>query len=254
MDNCLIYCGGFSPAAEYACASLQRSGIEITPSPCGRVTHLLLDVPAFRNDGYLRSGKTPDALLSALPSTITVCGGRLNHPSLQSCPKWDFLQDEAYLAQNACITAECVLDVILPHFSGLLRGCPVLVIGWGRIGKCLSRLLLSIGSDVTVAARNPRDRAMLRALGYGTVGTDLPTSRLSRFRILINTVPHPILTQEQTALCGADCLKIDLASTPGIAGEDVISARGLPGIHRPEASGDLIARTFLKYLDKEEPI
>lgn len=254
MDNCLIYCGGATPAAECACSFLQRSGIEITHSPSGRVTHLLLDVPTFLDDGSLRSGKSPDALLSALPKAITVCGGKLNHPSLLSCAKWDFLQDEAYLAQNAYITAECVLDVILPRFSGLLRGCPVLVIGWGRIGKCLSRLLLSIGADVTLAARNPKDRAMLRTLGIGSVGTDSLSPALSRFRVIINTVPSPVLSQEQVRLCCENCLLVELASKPGIAGENVISARGLPGIHRSEASGELIARTFLRYLNKEETL
>jgi hypothetical protein len=40
---------------------------------------------------------------------------------------------------------------------------------------------------------------------------------------------------------------IDLASRQGIDHEDVIIARGLPGIHFPESSGILIAKTFLQY-------
>ena len=41
-------------------------------------------------------------------------------------------------------------------------------------------------------------------------------------------------------------MKIDLASEKGLGGEDVIWARGLPGIHAPESSGRLIAETCLR--------
>ena len=252
MDDCLIYSGGSAPTAEYACSILRQNGLEISTHPSSQVTHLLLDVPGFRDDGFLRSGEPPEPLLSTLPTDITICGGKLDQPCLQAYRTWDFLKDEAYLAQNAYITAECVLDVILPRFSGLLRGCPILVIGWGRIGKCLSRMLQAIGAEVTVAARNPKDRAMLRALGFGIAGTDISPSALSGFRILINTVPSPILSREQTTFCREDCLLVELASQPGLAGENIISARGLPGIHRPEASGELIARTLLDHMNKEE--
>ena len=44
---------------------------------------------------------------------------------------------------------------------------------------------------------------------------------------------------------------MDLASKKGIAGNDVIWARGLPGIHAPEESGALIARTILDLLKEE---
>lgn len=48
-----------------------------------------------------------------------------------------------------------------------------------------------------------------------------------------------------------NCLKIELASLPGIAGDDVIPARGLPGIYVPESSGKLIADTLLHRLQEE---
>ena len=53
------------------------------------------------------------------------------------------------------------------------------------------------------------------------------------------------------AHCLEDCVKIDLASKPGIEDEDVIIARGLPGIHFPESSGKLIADTLLRLCQEE---
>ena len=175
-----------------------------------------------------------------------ICGGNLSNPKLETYETVDFLQDEIYLCENACITAECALDVALPYLSRTLRHCPVLIIGWGRIGKCLAQLLKSIGADVTVAARNPGHRAILHALGFDAVDLDGMADSLPHFRLIYNTVPHPILRWEQLSLCWPDCVKIELASKDGLEGDDVITARGLPGIHLPESSGKLIAETFLR--------
>ena len=53
-------------------------------------------------------------------------------------------------------------------------------------------------------------------------------------------------------LCRKDCVKIELASTDGIAGSDILTARGLPGTYAPETSGKLIAATVLRLCAKEE--
>ena len=55
----------------------------------------------------------------------------------------------------------------------------------------------------------------------------------------------------QMDACRNDCVCIELASKNGIEYEDIIIARGLPGIHLPESSGNLIAETFLRYYKKE---
>ena len=252
MDTGIIICAGGTPAADYAFRYLKEWGVPVTKdlSPTGR--HLLLDCPSFREDGQLRCGGDVCDILRQLSADVTVWGGNLNHPKLSNHKAVDILKDPYYLTENAYITAECALDVTLPRFSGLLRGCPVLIIGWGRIGKCLGRLLRALDADVTVAARKESDRAMLAALGYRAADATSLAELLPRFRLIYNTAPEPVLCREQTALCSPECLKIELASKPGMEGEGILIARGLPGIHRPEASGQLIARTLLRYLNKEE--
>ena len=65
---------------------------------------------------------------------------------------------------------------------------------------------------------------------------------LPGFHVVFNTVPCAVL---QAAQFSRGCAKIDLASERGILGDDVIWARGLPGLHAPAESGKLIAKTFL---------
>ena len=75
---------------------------------------------------------------------------------------------------------------------------------------------------------------------------------MNEYRLIFNTVPAPVLSREQTAHCRENCLKIDLASEKGIAGEDVVWARGLPGTDAPESSGKLIAETVLRLMEQKE--
>ena len=247
----VIYCAGNTKASQYAAQMLGKAGIHVAAKPEDSVTHLLLDVPSFGEKGLLRSGGKLDALLSALPKKITVCGGNLKHPLLDEYRKIDLLQDAEYLAQNAYITAECALDVALPYLEITIRNCPTLIIGWGRIGKCLGQLLKNMGADIAIAARKETDRAMIRALGMKAVDiNDLP-DQLNGYRLIFNTAPELVLKREQMAHCLEDCVKIDLASKPGIEDEDVIIARGLPGIHFPESSGKLIADTLLRLCQEE---
>lgn len=254
MEKMLIFRAGSTGAVKYACELLARRGVTFADAPGHGVTHLLLDVPSFGPDGALRSGGGIEELLARLPGDITICGGNLDPPALAAYSRIDLLQDAGYLAGNAWITAECALDVLLPRYGGLIRDCPVLILGWGRIGKCLARLLRSMGAKVTVAARKQSDLAMLTALGYGAADTAGLTKVLPCCCLIFNTVPTLLLTGKETALCAEGCLMIDLASSPGIEGADVITARGLPGIHRPEASGRLIADTLLRLLNKEESL
>lgn len=254
MAKDLICIAGGTAACRYACTYLKERGLPLASHPGPEVRHLILDVPSFGPEGQLRMGGAVETVLQSLPDDVTVYGGNLNHPALQNHRTVDFLQDAEYLANNAYITAECALDVALPYLTVTLRNCPTLIVGWGRIGKCLGDLLKAIGAEVTVAARKESDRAMLQALGYGTADPALLNEQLSQYRLIFNTAPTPVLSAQQMAHCREDCVIIELASKDGMEHGNVITARGLPGIHMPESSGRLIAETFLRYYYKEETL
>lgn len=243
MKSILLYPIGSTEAVRSAVCTLHKVGIPIIDHPAPEVTHMLLDVPAFQADGSLRGGGDLRHHLERLPPRTIVVGGNLNHPAVAEHRTVDFLKDEIYLAQNARITAHCALKVAAPLLKTTFADTTVLVIGWGRIGKHLAKLLRSLGASVIVAARSVKDRAMLGSLGYSVVDYDAPPPRCS---LVFNTVPAPY-----PGRFSDDCIKIELASRPGLTGEGIVSALGLPGIHAPESSGALIAETFLR-LCKEE--
>lgn len=241
----LVYPVGTTEACKYASAFLNRSGVDIADHPSPEVTHLLLDVPSFCADGTLRGGGDVGSVLERLPEKVIVVGGNLTHPALAGYQTIDLLKDAEYLAMNAAITADCAMQVAAPLLTTTFTDSPALIIGWGRIGKCLGQLLKAIGSDVTIAARKDSDRAMIRALGLQAVDMAGISKILPRCRLLFNTAPEMVLHKEDLRSY-KHCVKIDLASKPGIEGADVVWARGLPGVHAPESSGRLMAQTFLR--------
>lgn len=246
----ILYPIGSTQACVCAASRLKQHGAALVDHPTPEVTHLLLDIPSFDGLGRLRGGGELQPVLERLPASITVIGGNLKHPALKDYQTLDLLQDAGYLAENAAITADCALRAAAPALKHAFRQCPTLVIGWGRIGKCLAQLLRAIGTPVTVAARKETDRAMIRALGYDALDIPDISERINKFRLLFNTVPETVLSQEPPR----ECTAVELASRNGIIGKNVIIARGLPGKYAPESSGQLIAETILHYYNKEETL
>lgn len=232
-----------NPALEFAAEYLQRKGFDVTDMPDDQVRHLLLPIPSFA-----AGSKYITPVLAALSKSVIISGGNLDHLVLDAYHTVDFLKDPYYLAHNAAITAECAIRLVKKNW----RDLPVLILGWGRIGKCLGKALGELGANVAIAARKETDLAIIQALGANSVPIDDITSDLGRYSVIFNTVPEMILPELN---CHPDCIAVELASKPGMAGREILSARGLPGKYAPEASGELIAKTFIRLsLGKEETL
>jgi len=244
LNDLTFYCAGSSKALYYAAAFLMEEGAVFLPCPDHTVTHLLLPIPSFEADGSIKGGGDLNTILSQLPKTVTVIGGKLQRPELETYETLDLLEDPWYLARNASITAHCALELALEKLPVTLEHCPVLVIGWGRIGKCLAKLLGGLGACVTVAARKESRRVMIDALGYRSC--PITDAHPEDYRLIINTVPAMVMPS-----AAGTALEIDLASTPGICGRDIVQARGLPGLLAPESSGALIAQVITQWIKEK---
>ncbi len=243
----IFYIAGNSPASRAAGHALLQSEFKISPLPWADVTHLLLPVPSFDDQGNIRGVGTLDGILDQLPRDITIIGGNLKHPRLKNYTCIDLLKDPVYLAENASITAYCALRLAMMELPCTLKECPILITGWGRISQCLAFLLRSTGAVVTVAARKEENIAIASALGFHT--TAINNLQPQDFRVIFNTAPAPNLIDADS--CAKDCLKIDLASVKGINGKHVIWARGLPGKDAPETTGQLIAQRIMHFIQED---
>ena len=232
MSEIRIYQHGRNTATNYAAQELKRIGYTFcNDEDTESATHILLNIPSVSDETM------------EMRDNITYIGGNLKLP--KTINTIDLLNDPQYLATNAMITAHCAIKIAMNQLPYILNNCRVLIIGWGRIGKCLAQVLRQIGCIVTVAARKSKDRTILTALGYHTV--DIVEINFNMYEVVYNTAP--VLLFEN---CDADTLVIDLASTPGITGPNVVIARGLPGKEAPASSGRLIASTVHRILSNKE--
>jgi len=66
----------------------------------------------------------------------------------------DLLEREEMAVLNAIPTAEGAIQIAMEEMPITLHGSNALILGFGRIGKILAKMLHGIGSNVYVEARN----------------------------------------------------------------------------------------------------
>lgn len=170
----------------------------------------------------------------------------------------DYFTREELCVRNAIPTAEGAIETAMKHTSVTLHGTPCLVLGFGRIGKLLAHDLAALGAEVTVSARKLSDLAWIDAFGYAGVHINRLSGALGRFRVVFNTVPHLVLTEELVAQLSENCLLIELAGASGfdLAAVEkrrlsLVRAAGLPGRVAPETAALALKETLYQLMEEE---
>ncbi len=166
----------------------------------------------------------------------------------------DILQSEELTILNAIPTAEGAIQIAMEKSLITLHNSKCLILGFGRIGKTLAKMLCGIGAKVYCEARKQQDIAWIKCYGYKAIHIDELNNYLGKFDFIFNTIPHIILDKNNLKLVKKDCLLIDLASKPGgidfkqanILGIQAELALALPGKVAPKTSALYIYETIKK--------
>ena len=168
----------------------------------------------------------------------------------------DLMKREELAVLNTISTAEGAIEIAISNTNKIIHGSEILILGFGRIGKVLARKMAGLSAKVTCAARKDEDFAWIRAYGHKATNINTLGESLSQYDIIINTVPHLVLTPERLQYVDNDCLLIDLASNPGgidkKAAKDrnlkLIWALALPGKVAPITTAEFIKDTIYNIL------
>ncbi|MBQ6152858.1 MAG: hypothetical protein IJJ15_03845 [Ruminococcus sp.] len=179
------------------------------------------------------------------------CGmsGKLPENHLQV---FDYSAREDFLIKNAVLTAEGALEAAITEYEGSLFGADILVCGYGRIGRALSKMLHTLHANVTVAARKERDRAWIEAAGMRAI--DYSFKEKYDYDLIFNTVPSLVLDRNALRMIAKKAIIFDLASLPGGVDDDyareeeiyVLHLLSLPGKRSPLSAGRIIKETIMK--------
>ena len=168
----------------------------------------------------------------------------------------DLMKREELAVLNTISTAEGAIEIAISNTNKIIHGSEILILGFGRIGKVLARKMAGLSAKVTCAARKDEDFAWIRAYGHKATNINTLGEGLSRYDIIINTVPHLVLTPERLQYVTNDCLLIDLASNPGGIDKKtakdrnlkLVWALALPGKVAPITTAEFIKDTIYNIL------
>lgn len=182
----------------------------------------------------------------------------ITHANKKGIVYFDILEEESFAILNAIPSAEGAIQRAMEKTNITLHGSSSLVLGYGRIGKVLSRMLKGIGAKVYVASRNQDDLAWIYENGYVPVLLEDLDSVIPAQDIIFNTIPHLILDHKRLSKVSKSTLIIDLASYPG--GVDYEAAKssgieaylelGLPGIVAPRTAGNIICQVTRELIER----
>ena len=149
----------------------------------------------------------------------------------------DLWRDERLLADNAYLTAEGAVCAAMNAGVSSLNECSCLVIGWGRIGRALTEILVGLNARVAVASRSEKGRNGAIGRGAEGVSTYDPENALKGRQIIFCTSPERVLGEEELRYAGKDAMIIDLSSAPFGVDLDAAGKLNLRAWREPKLPG-----------------
>ena len=153
---------------------------------------------------------------------------------------------------NSIPSAEGAIQMAMESSKITIHGSACFVLGLGRCGWTLARMLKGIGANVTGVARKLAYLARAEEMGIIPLSFSDLKGEIGRADFVFNTVPQLVLDQETLDNVSKDVVIIDIASKPGGTDFDYASklgiiatlAPGLPGKVAPKTAGKILAQVY----------
>ncbi len=189
-------------------------------SPCAEKYEsiILLPIPSSRDKIHITGTEVPLHDLLKLKGKKTLIAGYgipkdfAKAAVMAGFELADVLCEERFLRENAELTAHGTAGIIMTENRNDISDMKIGIIGYGRIGKILSRILLFLGAEAVIYTR--RSETILELCGMGIeAAKPEDISSGADLDILINTAPAKLIS-EKTAdeLAEAGTKMIELAS------------------------------------------
>ncbi|RDU38597.1 dipicolinate synthase subunit A [Neobacillus piezotolerans] len=205
-----------------------------------------------------------EACLAKTPEACTIYTG-ITNPYLTGITKQAkrrlvqlFERDDVAI-YNSIPTVEGTIMMAIQHTDITIHGSKVAVLGLGRTGMSVARAFAALGAKVKVGARRSEHLARVTEMALEPFHLSDIEKELRDVDIVINTVPHQIVSASVISKMAVHTLIIDLASKPGGTdfryaekrGIKALLAPGLPGIVAPKTAGQILANVLTQLLQAD---
>jgi dipicolinate synthase subunit A len=166
------------------------------------------DLTGMQRDSHLIIGKADKPLIEAArEAEVTI---------------HEYEHDTELMHLRAPAVAEGAIRVAIEQSPLTIHDTPIGLLGYGRIGQTLAKLLISMNARVHVFARRADARAAAYALGAAPHTLEDIPNVFPELEIVYNSVPTMVLAREELTHLRRGTLVIDLAAPPG--GMDMAAA------------------------------
>ena len=190
-------------------------------------------------------------VLSKISEKTKIYGGMVG-TGIYKREIYDYAARDDFSIRNAVPTAEAAMMLAIKETSMTIFKMRAAVIGFGRVGRVLSKSLVSLGADVSVFAGRAESKAIGDTYFCETFDFADFKNNANKFDCVFNTVPHTVLFGDSIAALKPDTPVIELASSLGgidreaakSIGINIVDAPSLPGRVTPKTAGMIIYKTL----------
>ena len=192
-----------------------------------------------------------DEILSSINNNAHIFGGMCDNLNF-SGKITDYNCDEFFTLKNALYTAESAVALAIMNTDFSLNNAEILILGNGRIGKYLSKILSSFCDNITVSARREKDFKYIQNHKLKSVNTN-EISSLENYDVIFNTIPERSLLDTAINSISNNTLVIDLSSkNSGLKNSSrYIDAKALPCKYCEQSAAETLYHTINKHLSNK---
>lgn len=224
----------------------------------GQYTHLLLPITGVDNMLVIRGSnmQLEEKWLHLLKGKTILTG--LVHEGLKEACKRHAIDVKSYMTEafaiaNNYITCEGIIEKLVQLNDKSIYGSTVLIVGFGKLGQILCKVLAPLQVHLIVASRDAKDHVKVKIDGYESIDYGSIEDVVNRIDTMITTVPARVVDERVLQkLVHTDTLVIDVSSDPytfdleGAQSIGVFAHRlpQIPGRIAPRSSGVLLAESI----------
>ncbi|HEU4963886.1 MAG TPA: dipicolinate synthase subunit DpsA [Bacilli bacterium] len=240
---------------------------ELTPEVLSDVDAIVLPVTGMDDSGRVEATYShqelvlDDSHFDAMARHVQIFTGIARQRLTETCHKQGLrliklMELDEVAIHNSVPSAEGAIQMAMENTPITIHGSRSVVLGFGRCGITLARMLKGIGADVSVCARKEADLARIQEMNVKPYSMQEIHKAVAEADIIFNTIPAQVLSAEVLAKVPKSCVIIDIASKPGGTdfryaekrGIKALLASSLPGIVAPKTAGQILAKTLCRLL------
>lgn len=216
--------GSIAGATECAAAAEAMAGAH----------YALLPIPGMTADGAIFGKQhivpNEDLLRTMAPGGHIILGkpdaGLVAAAAATGITLHAYEHDNELMLLRAPAIVEGVLKLVIEMTEFTIHRSKTVIVGQGNIGSVLTNTMVKLGAKVTVAARNPVQRAQAETLGADSVPLEELMNEVRDADIVLSTVPHPIVTAAVIDQTPRHAIIVDVSAPPGGCDLDHARASG----------------------------